>query len=133
MEIPILKDLLVIFALSIGVLLVCHRLKIPTIVGFLLTGVICGPQGLQLVESTEYVDRLANIGIIVLLFIIGLEFSLKRIIEFKRFFLIAGPIQVILTTAFDIKPNTLLKKGDSVVVIGTKDQLAETDRIFKIT
>jgi len=48
MEIPLLKDILIIFTLAIAVLLVCHRLRVPSIVGFLFTGLLAGPHGLAL-------------------------------------------------------------------------------------
>ena len=51
MDIPLLPDIVAIFCLSIGVLLVCHQVKIPPIVGFLLTGVLCGPTALGLVRT----------------------------------------------------------------------------------
>ena len=98
MEIPLLKDLIIIFGLSIGVLLICHRLKIPTIVGFLLTGILCGPHGLGVIKYISDVKILAEVGIIMLLFTVGMEFSIKKILEYKRFFLVGGVLQVALTT-----------------------------------
>ena len=97
MEIPLLKDVVIIFGLSIFVLMLCHRLKVPSIVGFLITGILAGPQGMGLVSAVEEVQTLAEIGIVLLLFTVGLEFSLKKIWDYKRYFIIAGPIQVGLT------------------------------------
>jgi len=96
-EFPLLKDLVVIFGLSIGVLLFCHRVKIPTIVGFLLTGVICGPHALALVPVKSEVEIFARIGIILLLFTVGMEFSIRRLFEYRRFLLIGGFLQVAVT------------------------------------
>jgi len=90
MEIPLLKDIVIIFGLAITVLLICFRLRIPTIVGFLITGVLCGPHGLGLVSAISEVRILAEIGIVVLLFTVGLEISIKKILEYKRFFFIGG-------------------------------------------
>ena len=75
MDIPLLPDIVAIFCLSIGVLLVCHQVKIPPIVGFLLTGVLCGPTALGLVQNPHAVELLAEIGVVLLLFSIGLEMS----------------------------------------------------------
>ena len=55
MDIPLLPDIVAIFCLSIGVLLVCHQVKIPPIVGFLLTGVLCGPTALGLFPNPHAV------------------------------------------------------------------------------
>jgi len=96
-EFPLLKDISLIFALSIGVLLFCNRLRIPTIVGFLITGILCGPHSLGLISGVVEVQTLANVGIILLLFIVGMEFSLKRLVHYKRFFLAGGLLQVLVT------------------------------------
>lgn len=96
-EIPLLKEILTIFALSIGVLLICHRLHLPSIIGFLLTGMLCGPHGFKLISAVQDVQTLANIGIVFLLFTVGMEVSIKKILELKRFFLIGGSLQVGLT------------------------------------
>src|SRR5438874_1051319 len=97
MQLLFLQDIVVIFALSILVILCCHRLKIPSIVGFLLTGVLVGPHGLRFIQDAAIVETFAEIGIVLLLFSIGMEFSLKKIFEYRRFFFIGGAIQVILT------------------------------------
>lgn len=98
MEIPLLRDILIIFSLSCLVLLLCHRLKLPTIVGYLITGVVAGPGGFALIKGIEDVETLSQIGIVLLLFTVGLEFSVKKIFEYKRYFFIGGFLQVLLTT-----------------------------------
>ena len=97
MEIPLLHDICIIFGLSIGVLLICHRLSVPSIVGFLLTGLIAGPHGLGLIQADRAVEILAEIGVILLLFTIGIEFSLKNLLQIKRAVLLGGSLQVGLT------------------------------------
>ena len=97
MEIPLLYDICIIFGLSIGVLLICHRLSVPSVVGFLLTGLIAGPHGLGLIQVDREVEILAEIGVILLLFAIGIEFSLKNLLRIKQSVLIGGSLQVGLT------------------------------------
>ena len=97
MQMLLLKDIVVIFGLAVAVALVCHRLKIPTVVGFILTGVIAGPHGLGLTTEIGAVEMLAEIGVIFLLFTIGLEFSVASIGHVKRLFFVGGPLQVALT------------------------------------
>lgn len=97
MEVPIIKEVVIIFALSIGVLLLCHRLKLPGVVGFLVTGVLCGPHGFGLVKAVDDVENLATIGIVLLLFTVGMEFSIKNIIKYKYYFFGGGVLQVFLT------------------------------------
>ena len=97
MEFELLKDIVVIFGLSAAVLFVFHRIKAPTIVGFLLTGIVAGPQVLGLIQATEQVAVMAEIGVILLLFSVGIEVSLKNILEIKKYVLVGGSLQVILT------------------------------------
>ena len=96
--IPFLQDIVVIFGLSIAVLLLCHRIRVPSIVGFLLTGVVAGPYGLRLISEGQDVETLANIGIVLLLFTVGMEFSIRRLIQYKRFLLMGGLAQVGFTS-----------------------------------
>lgn len=95
MEIPLLGDILIIFALSVLVLLACARMRIPAIVGFLLTGILAGPNGLGLVRAVHEVKTLAEVGVILLLFAIGLEFSLKELLEIRKSVLLGGFLQVL--------------------------------------
>jgi len=97
MEIPLLNDILIVFGLSILVIFLCHRLRIPAILGFFLTGVLVGPHGLYLIKAIHEVEILAEIGVILLLFTIGIEFSLKQFFQIKKTILLGGSVQVLLT------------------------------------
>ncbi|AEL24269.1 cation:proton antiporter [Cyclobacterium marinum] len=96
-ELPLLSDIVVIFGLATLVILVFMRLKLPTIIGYLLTGAIAGPYGLSLVYASTAVEVLSEIGVILLLFVIGLEFSLKSLMAIKKAVFIGGSLQVSLT------------------------------------
>lgn len=95
-----LNEIVIILGLAVGVIFVCSRLKIPSIVGFLLTGIMAGPYGLALIESSEQVHVTAEIGVIFLLFSIGLEFSFQSLREIKKTVLLGGGLQVLLTVVF---------------------------------
>ena len=97
MGIPLLSDIVIIFGLSIGVLFICSRLRIPSTVGFLLTGVLAGPYGLGLIRAVHEVEVLAEVGVILLLFTIGIEFSLSALVRIKKSVLLGGSLQVALT------------------------------------
>ena len=75
-----------------------HRLGLMPIVGFLLTGVLIGPHALGLVTDGALIDAVAEMGVILLLFTIGLEFSLERLARIKRLIFGGGGLQVSLTT-----------------------------------
>lgn len=99
MEFSILSDIVVIFALSTLVNLVFTRLKMPTVIGYLLTGIIAGPHLLSLVNGEHEIEVLAEIGVILLLFTIGLEFSLKHLLKIRRIVFFGGFLQVSITAA----------------------------------
>jgi CPA2 family monovalent cation:H+ antiporter-2 len=73
---PLLDDLLILLVASIPIAFICHRLRLPVIVGFMITGVVIGPYGLGLIKDAHAVEALAEIGVVLLLFTLGLEFSL---------------------------------------------------------
>lgn len=87
---------LVLAAAVVGYLSV--RVRVLPIVGFLLAGVLIGPAQLGLVSSTEAVDAAAEIGVILLLFTIGIEFSLERLARVWRWVVFGGGSQVVLAT-----------------------------------
>lgn len=118
MGIILLKDVIIIFALSIAVLLFCHKMRIPSIVGFIFTGVLSGPHGLGLIRDIEAVDMLSNLGIMLLLFTVGMELSLKKIIQFKRYFVFGGVLQVLFTTLFGYALGMMMGRppGESIFI-----------------
>ncbi len=92
-------ELLIIFLVSVPVAFLCLRVKLPLLVGFMITGILIGPYGLGLIKELEAIEILAEIGVVLLLFTIGLEFSLRRLREMKRLVLLGGGLQVGLTIA----------------------------------
>ncbi|HUM88125.1 MAG TPA: cation:proton antiporter, partial [Prolixibacteraceae bacterium] len=90
MELDILRDIVIIFALSTVVNLLFTKLKLPTILGYLLTGIIAGPHLLKLIHDQHNIELMAEIGIVLLLFSIGLEFSLKHLFKIRRVVFLGG-------------------------------------------
>jgi len=90
-------DIVVIFLLSVLLLIALYRIKIPSIVGFLITGIIAGPAGLGLIHNQESIKFFAELGVIFLLFTIGLEFSISHMMKSRQFVLIGGTVQVFST------------------------------------
>ena len=102
MQIPILQQIVIILGLSVLLILIFQRFRLPALLGFLITGILAGPYGLNLIHASHEVELLAEIGIIFLLFVIGIEFSLKGIASIKRVVFLGGLFQVggtILCTA----------------------------------
>jgi CPA2 family monovalent cation:H+ antiporter-2 len=98
-NVTLLTDFVLIFSLSVVIVFIFHKLRVVPIVGYLLTGVLIGPSVLGLVNDQNMIQLLAEIGVILLLFTIGIEFSLKELLRSKRMIVLGGGVQVILTTA----------------------------------
>lgn len=98
MDLTLFTDIEIIFGLSILILLIFHRINLSPVLGFLVTGIIAGPHMLGIINEAEQVEVLAEIGIILLLFTIGVEMSIKELWDIKRFVLIGGGLQVAITT-----------------------------------
>ena len=94
---PILHDLLILLIAAVPIAYVSSRLRQPAIIGLMLTGIIIGPYGIGWIKEVEGVDALSEIGVVLLMFTIGLEFSLKRMLEMKRLVILGGGLQVGLT------------------------------------
>lgn len=94
---PFLTELVTLFTVSVFIAYLCYRFKIVPIVGFLIAGVIIGPNALALVQDQALVDMLAEIGIILLLFTIGIEFSLEKLSRIKKAIFLGGGLQVGIT------------------------------------
>jgi monovalent cation:H+ antiporter-2, CPA2 family len=93
----LLDDLLLILLVAVPVAFLCLKLRLPTLVGLMLTGILIGPYGFGLIKEVEAIEILAEIGVVLLLFTIGLEFSLKRLREMQRLVFWGGGLQVLLT------------------------------------
>ena len=113
-----LHDIIIILAFAIIIVAIGKKFRIPGIVGFLLTGILIGPYGLGFIRDTEIIDVLAEIGIIFLLFTIGMQFSFRTLYEMRKIVLIGGTLQVVLnrrhhgdlgTCWGDDRPGALLR------------------------
>jgi len=92
-----LLDIAIIFAVGAIATVICHRVHVPSTVGLLLAGVLIGPDVLELMTNVEQIEQISEIGVVLLLFVIGLEFSISRISEIKKQFMVGGSVQMIGT------------------------------------
>jgi monovalent cation:H+ antiporter-2, CPA2 family len=96
-EFSILRDIVIIFALSTFVNLIFTRLKVPTIIGYLITGVVAGPHLLSLINARHEIELMAEIGVVLLMFTIGIEFSLQHLIKIRKVVFLGGLLQFAFT------------------------------------
>src|SRR6185295_16262948 len=96
-ESPLLRDLVVLFAPALPIVLIFQRLNIPAVVGFLIAGVIIGPHVAGLIRHSTDVAQLAEIGLVLLLFVVGLELSFGQPVRLGRVIVLSGILQVVIT------------------------------------
>jgi CPA2 family monovalent cation:H+ antiporter-2 len=130
---PLLVDFLILLAVSIPVSFVFQKMKLPSITGFLVTGMIVGPFGAGLVSDIEAVRALAEIGVVLLLFTIGLEFSFHHLFAAGPKLLFLGLAQVCLTILASILVARMfgisLNQG---IVLGFLFALSSTAIVLKV-
>src|SRR5436190_161391 len=97
-----LQSVLVLLASGVLAVVVCRRLNLPPMIGYLLTGLALGPHMLGLVSDREEMRSLAEFGVVFLMFSIGLEFSLPRLVAMRRVVFGLGLVQVAMTMALAV-------------------------------
>jgi len=132
MDVPLIREIVIIFSLALMVLLVLNRARIPAILGFFVTGVIAGPSVLGAVSAGS-IESLAELGVILLLFTIGLEMSPERFGEFRRTAIIGGTLQIGLTiSVVSILTLLLGLSPGKAVFLGFLISLSSTAVVLKV-
>ncbi|MDO8643438.1 MAG: cation:proton antiporter [bacterium] len=93
----LLQDVLLIFLASVPLIVFLHYLKLPAMIGFILTGALIGPFGLGLIRDANRIEILAEIGVTLLLFSVGLEFSFSSFSKIKTYVVKGGILQILLS------------------------------------
>ncbi len=132
-EVGVLRELIVLAGVSLAVVLLFQRLRLPALVGFIATGVLIGPGGLGLVGDPALVQTLAEIGVVVLLFTVGLEFSLADLRAMGRRTVVAGALQMTFTLAAVAALLTLAGvRPPQALFVGMMAALSSTAVVLKL-
>ena len=110
-DLVFLQDLVVILAAAVVVVAFLGYLQVPSIAGFIVAGTVVGPHALGLVQDVHQVEILAELGVVLLLFGIGLELSLKRVRRLWRPIVIGGAVQVGVTILVVLGLSVLFGRG----------------------
>jgi CPA2 family monovalent cation:H+ antiporter-2 len=133
MGLEFLKTLVIIFGVSASVIFILHKLRVPSIVGFLIAGACLGPHGFGFIREIREVELLAEIGVILLLFTIGLEISLKNLKRIRSIVLGGGFSQVLLTLlATTAIAYPFLQKWNTSLFTGFLVALSSTAIVMKL-
>jgi CPA2 family monovalent cation:H+ antiporter-2 len=133
MELSVLKDIVIIFALSSLVNYLFTRIKVPTIIGYLLTGILVGPKLMGIIKAPQEIELMAEIGVVLLLFMIGMEFSLNHLFRIRRRVFLGGFLQLSLTTLVTaLLAHAYDLNWKASVFIGFLTALSSTAIVLKI-
>ena len=131
-QVAILSDLAVIFSVSVVVVLILHRLRLPALPGFIVAGVLVGPHGLGLVGEPHAVETLAEVGVILLLFTVGIEFSLEQLRRMHGRALATAGLQVGVTIACTaLATRVIVGTWPVAVFLGCLAALSSTALVLK--
>jgi monovalent cation:H+ antiporter-2, CPA2 family len=133
MDDTLLFDIVKIFTVSTLVNILFSRFKTPAVVGYLLTGVLLGPYVFSLVSESHSIEILAEIGVIFLLFTIGIEFSLKHLMKIRRIVFFGGLLQVVITAGAILLVSRIYELDwKSAVFIGFLSALSSSALVLKL-
>jgi CPA2 family monovalent cation:H+ antiporter-2 len=133
MAIELLSTLVIIFGLSALIVFILLKFRIPPIVGFLTAGALLGPHGFALVHEIRDVEILAEIGVILLLFTVGLEISTEKLRRIHSTILRGGLAQVLLTlVAAAVIAYQLLGELNPSLFIGSLVALSSTAIVMRM-
>lgn len=96
-ELALIKDLALIWGVALASGYACSKLKQPVLTGYIIGGVVVGPSGLGWIQQGDQVRVLAELGAAVLLFALGVELSLRRVLQSAGKTILAGTVQIVLT------------------------------------
>ena len=132
-ELSALQDVLILLGLALINAYLFSLLRQSPIVGYLTTGLLVGPYGFHLIKGVHEVEMVAEVGVILLLFTIGLEFSAQRIVRLRNLLFSAGTVQV-ASTALAVSCGTLLlgEYWASPITRGMSMALSSTAIVLKL-
>lgn len=102
-DLHVLEGILTLLASAVVAAGLFRRMNLPAVIGYLVVGLVVGPHGLAFIKNTHTIHELAEFGVVFLMFTIGLEFSLAKLLSMKRLVLGLGGMQVVLTTFLTVE------------------------------
>ncbi|MFZ2498905.1 MAG: cation:proton antiporter [Methanosarcina sp.] len=133
MVFSLLANVDVILGFAILILTIFYRFEFPPVLGFLVTGMLIGPYGLEILSAGQNVDLNSELGIIFLLFTIGVDLSLKELWKIKKALMLGGTLQILLTTAIVLVVCSFLGFSPATsVFLGFLISLSSTAIVLKV-
>lgn len=133
MVFSLLANVDVILGFAILILTIFYRFEFPPVLGFLVTGMLIGPYGLEILSAGQNVDLNSELGVIFLLFTIGVDLSLKELWKIKKALMLGGTLQILLTTAIVLVVCSSLGFSTATsVFLGFLISLSSTAIVLKV-
>ena len=129
----IFTDLVIIFAAAAGGGLAARLLRLPALLGYIALGILIGPDAFKFIDDPERVQTFANLGVILLLFAIGIEISFREIYQLTRVVVGVGIAQIMLSAAaiYPLGRYVLDMRPEEAAVLGLVAALSSTMVVLK--
>jgi CPA2 family monovalent cation:H+ antiporter-2 len=132
-DISYLRDILILLLTSVGIVIMFKQIGLSPVLGYLVAGTLIGPFGFGILESEENTKSIAELGIVFLLFAIGLELTFDRLKSMKKYVLGFGSLQVVLTSLIiGYVAHLLGMPLDLAVIIGGTLSLSSTAIVLQV-
>ncbi|WP_410508793.1 cation:proton antiporter [Methanosarcina hadiensis] len=133
MDLSVLAHVDIILGFAILILTIFSKFEVPPVLGFLVTGMLIGPHGLGIMDSGQNMELNAELGVVFLLFTIGVDLSLKELWNMKKAVLAGGALQILFTTALALACCTELGFSSATsAFIGLLISLSSTAIVLKV-
>lgn len=133
MALSLLANVDVLLGFAILILTIFYRFQVPPVLGFLVTGILIGPSGLNILSGVQNVELNAELGVVFLLFTIGVDLSLKELWKMKKAVIGGGILQILVTTFLVIIVCSYLGFSSSTsAFLGFLISLSSTAIVLKV-
>lgn len=128
-----LPDLVILLAAAVGIVAAFRALKLSPVLGYLVAGAIIGPKGFGVIQDLETTSAIAELGIVFLLFMIGLELSFDRLKAMRKKVFGIGSAQVLVTGALFASMAIFMGQSiNAAIVIGGGLALSSTALVLQV-
>ena len=132
-DISYLRDIIILLFASVAMVIFFKQLKLSPVLGYLVSGALIGPHGFGLLQGQEIAESIAELGIVFLLFAIGLELTLDKLKAMRKYVLGFGSLQVLLSAAFiSFAVSLIIDDVKVAVLIGAALALSSTAMVLQV-
>ncbi|MCS5711479.1 cation:proton antiporter domain-containing protein [Candidatus Berkiella aquae] len=126
------NNILIILITCIVITAICQRIKLPAIIGYIVVGILVGPSGIGLISGSEVIKLIAEFGIVFLMFMVGLEFSLTHLLRLKKDVFLFGGLQVLLSILVTLVIGHLFEMTSmQLLIVGCIVAMSSTAIVIK--